>query len=121
MEEVWYTVGMNISKSVGLGVACWGVMIVAMFVFMAFKVVDQEIFHWIGALIGGIASYWLAGYLRPSSMGQALGYGVIFVVVGVVLDLIVTEKAMPGALSMLPMQVGYVLVLLAPLLQVKKA
>ena len=54
-------------------------------------------------------------------MGQALGYGVIFVVVGVVLDLIVTEKAMPGALSMLPMQVGYVLVLLAPLLQVKKA
>ncbi len=112
---------MNISKSVGLGVACWGVMIVAMFIFMAFKVADNAIFEWISAIVGGIASYWLAGYLKPSSMGTALGYGVVFVIVGVVLDLIITEKVMPGALSMLPMQVGYVLVLLAPLLQVKKA
>lgn len=95
-------------------------MVLFMFAFVALKQGDNIIFELLSVVVGGVAAYWLAGYLKPATMGAAFGYGVIFVVVGVLLDLLITERFMPGALSMWPMWLGYLLVLLAPLLQVKK-
>ena len=112
---------MDYKKSIGLGVVCWAIMLVAMFLFVALKQDDSLVFQLLAAVIGGVATYWLAGFLKPATTGTALGYGVIFVIVGVILDLIITEQFMPGILGMWPVWFGYVLVLLAPLLQVKKA
>src|SRR3990167_5360447 len=111
---------MNIGKSVGLGVVCWVIMLVAMFLFVALKQGDSVVFQLLSAVIGGIAAYWLAGYLKPETMGTALGYGVVFVVVGVILDWLISERFMDGILSMWTTWFGYVLVLLAPLMKVGK-
>lgn len=112
---------MKYIHGIGYGVACWGIMVVFIFLFVALKQGDKLIFELFSAVIGGIAAYWLAGYLKPATMGTAFGYGVIFVVVGVILDLLITNNVLNmNVLAMWPMWVGYALVLLAPLLQVRK-
>ena len=110
---------MNTSKSIGFGAACWAIMTIFMFAFIGLKQGSLTT-GILSAIVGAIAAYWLAGYLKPAAMGKALVYGIIFVVVGVILDLLITEQLMPGVLKMWPVWFGYVLVLFAPLLQVRK-
>jgi hypothetical protein len=111
---------MNWKKALGFGVLLWVLMFVIVSALIGFKI--QE-FLWVEigiSIISGVVSFILAGYVKPRSSGLALAYGVSWLVVGVILDAIVTMRFNPAIFTSWMLWLGYGLVVLAPLLRVKK-
>lgn len=111
---------MNWKKAIGFGLVLWILMFVIVSIFIAF---DIHRFTWIQvitAVISGLISFILAGYAKPNKVSMALAYGGSWVVVGLILDAIVTMKFNPAIFSSWSLWLGYLLVLIAPLLKVKK-
>jgi hypothetical protein len=112
---------MNWKKAIGFGVLLWVLMFVIVSIFIAFDIYRFSVMEIITAVIGGIISFILAGYIRPSKIGKALVYGLIFVIISVILDAIVTMRFNPAIFNSWTMWLSYALVLLAPALRAKKA
>jgi len=111
---------MNWKKALGFGALLWVLMFVIVSALIGFKI--QE-FIWVEigiSIISGVISFILAGYVKPKSFGMALGYGASWLVVGVILDAIVTMRFNPAIFTSWMLWLGYGLVVLAPLLRVKK-
>lgn len=111
---------MNWKKAIGFGALLWVLMFVIVSALIGFKI--QE-FLWVEigiSIISGVISFILAGYVKPKSFGMALGYGASWLVVGVILDAIVTMRFNPAIFTSWMLWLGYGLVVLAPLLRVKK-
>lgn len=111
---------MNWKRAITFGILLWILMFVIVSVFVGFKIYDFIITQVIAAVIAGVISFVLAGRVRPKSVGAALGYGFCWVLVGVILDAIVTMRFNPAIFSTRSLWLGYALVFLAPLLRVKK-
>ena len=112
---------MNWKRAITLGILLWILMFVIVSVFIGFKIYDFTITQVITIIISGIIAFVLAGRVRPKSAGTALGYGFCWVLVGVILDAVVTMRFNPAIFSMWPLWLGYALVFLVPLLRVKKS
>jgi len=112
---------MNWKKAVGFGLVIWILMFVIVSVLMALKFYDQRWQHIAVAVVSGIISFVLAAKVAPASVAKALSYGLVWVVVGLILDFLVTKRYNPGIFSARSLWLGYALVLLAPLLRVKKS
>lgn len=105
----------------GFGALLWVLMFVIVSAFIGFKVPESMWLNIGYAVISGVISFILAGYAKPKSLGMALGYGASWVVVGVILDAIVTMRFNSEIFMAWELWLGYGLVLLAPLLRIKKA
>ncbi len=112
---------MNWKKAIGFGALLWVLMFVIVSAFIGFKIYDYVWMEVVTAAIAGVISYILAGYVKPKSFGTALCYGASWLVVGVILDAIVTMRFNPAIFTAWTLWLGYGLVVLAPLLRVKKA
>lgn len=104
----------------GFGVLLWVLMFVIVSVFIAFKLYPgaTEI---VIAVIAGVVSYILAGYAKPKDMTEALKFGGSWVVVGLILDALVTMRFNPAIFGVWTLWLGYGLALVAPTLRVKKS
>ncbi|MFA4871925.1 MAG: hypothetical protein WC610_02605 [Patescibacteria group bacterium] len=109
---------MNWKKAIGFGILIWLIM---------FAVVSALLgwygFLWLRiavAVVGGIISFILAGYVKPKSAVSALSYGLIWVVAGIILDALITMRFNSAIFSSKTLWLGYFFILLAPLLRVKK-
>ncbi len=71
-------------------------------------------------ILSGLLSFVAAKYVRPKKVSEALAYGLSWVVIGVILDLLVTRQFKADIFTSKALWVGYLLILLAPLLRVKK-
>ncbi|MFC1700934.1 hypothetical protein ACFLZ0_02255 [Patescibacteria group bacterium] len=71
-------------------------------------------------LFAGILALILAGKSEPNSITIALGYGLGWVIIGLMMDALVTLKYNPNIFQSKWMWAGYVLILLAPLLRIQK-
>ncbi|MBI5071286.1 hypothetical protein HZB93_00065 [Candidatus Falkowbacteria bacterium] len=112
---------MNWKKAIGFGAIIWALMFVIVSAFIGFKV-QESLWLSIGfAIIAGVLSFIFAGYVKPKNYGLALGYGFSWLVVGVILDVIVTMRFNPAIFGDWTLWLGYGLGVLAPLLRVKKA
>lgn len=112
---------MDWKKALGYGVALWVVMFVIVSALISFKAYQGAVMLVVVAIISGIISYVLAGYAKPAKANDALLYGVSWVVVGVVLDLLVTSRFNAAIFSSWSLWLGYALVLLAPMVRVKRS
>ena len=112
---------MNWKKAITFGVLIWILMFAIVSIFVGFKIYGSTGVHIITAIIAGIISYVFAGKVKPSKVKLALSYGFAWVVTGVVLDALITMRFNPAIFTSRSLWLGYVLVLLAPLLQVKKS
>lgn len=108
-------------KSLGYGIGLWVLMFVVISVFVAFKIYESQLLQIVGALIAGVISLIFAGILKPNKSLTALSYGLSWVIVGVILDYLVTKKFNAQIFSTWTLWLGYAFVLLAPLLKVKKS
>jgi hypothetical protein len=108
-------------RAIGFGALLWILMFVIISAFIGFGIYQGMWMELLGSLLGGGIAYILAGYMKPTSYGLALGYGLTWVVVGVILDAIVTVRFAPNIFTLWTMWVGYALVLLAPMLRVKRS
>ncbi len=111
---------MNWKKAIGFGVLLWIIMFVVVSVLVGFDVYKYLWVQVVAAIIAGVVSLVLAGYVKPHKAGLALGYGLTWVIVGIILDLIITTRFDPTVFSSWILWLGYALVLLAPLLKVRK-
>jgi len=112
---------MNWQKAVGYGVLLWIIMFAAVSIFVGFKIYDNAVMKVVTAIIAGVISWILASYVKPTSASLALSYGLCWVVVGIILDAVVTMRFNDQIFLSKGLWLGYLLVLLAPLLRVKKA
>ena len=113
---------LNWKKAIGYALLLWVIMFVVVSILIAFKWYDGSgLMAWVVAVVGGVVSLILAGYLRPATAGAAFGYGAAFVIIGVVLDAIITTRFNAEIFRSVPLWVSYALVLLAPLLRIRKS
>ncbi|MFA5062197.1 MAG: hypothetical protein WC526_03555 [Patescibacteria group bacterium] len=111
---------MQWGKAIGYGVFIWVLMFVIVSVFIGFNIYGSTWMEILIAIIGGIIVYIMAGKVKPTTSGMAVGYGVTWAVCSIILDLIVTMRFNPAIFSNWVMWLGYAIVIFVPLLQVKK-
>ena len=111
---------MKILKIISYGALLWILMFVIISAFIGFKIQDSLFIMILGAVIGGIISFFLAKKLALPNIGMALSSGLIFVLVGVILDAIITVKFVPGIFMEWNLWLGNILIFLVPAIAVKK-
>ncbi len=111
---------MDWKKLIGFGVLIWILMFVTVSIFIAYDVYKFIWMQVIIAVIAGIIAFILAGVVKPSKIALALGYGLIWVIIGLVLDAVVTARFISEIFASWSLWLGYLLVLLAPVLRVKE-
>lgn len=111
---------MSWKKAIGLGLLLYAIMFVVVSALIGFKVYQYAGVPVAVAILGGVVSYILASYVKPRSAKVALGYGLSWVVVGVILDALITMRFNPQIFASLTIWFSYTLVLLAPLARVRK-
>jgi hypothetical protein len=108
-------------KAIIFGALVWVVMFVLISALMAYGFYANVYEKAIVVLIAGVLSFIAAGFLKPDTINTALIFGVIFVVVGVILDFLITTRFQADILSSKALWLGYFFILVAPMLKVKKA
>jgi len=109
---------MNWKKAIGFGILLWLIMFAFVSAFLSFY--DLLWMKIITAIVAGVISFVLAHYAKPANAGQALGYGLSWVVVGVIFDFLVTMRFNAVFYTDMFLWLGYFLAFLAPLLRIKK-
>lgn len=112
---------MNWVKTIGFGALIWIIMFALVSALLAYGFYANVYEKAIVAAVAGILSFIVAGFLKPDKINTALVYGIIFVVVGVILDVLITMRFNDKILYSKALWLGYLLVLIAPMLRVKKS
>ena len=105
-------------KAIGFGVLIW----VLMFAIVSAVLNTYQETLWMKILIilvAGLIAWFLAKKVKPSSMGSALGYGFVWVVVGLILDYFVTMRFNTEIFQLWSLWAGYGLIFIAPFLRIK--
>lgn len=110
---------MNFKKALGLGLLLWIIMFAVASAFVAFKF-SNSLMTWAIIIVEAVVALLLAGWAKPATAGKALGYGLTWVVVGLILDYLITKHFAPGVFSTWGYWVAYLLVLIMPTFKVKK-
>lgn len=112
---------MNWKKGIGFGALVWAVMFVVVSILLAYKMPENMTFTVIVTLASLVTVYFCAKNLAPKSSMEAIKYGLVFAVVGIILDLLISRMFAPNIFSTVSYWISYVLVVLVPLLTVKKS
>lgn len=114
---------MNITKAVGLGILIWMVVYAAS---MLLGVYDMSGALWtqiVAVVIAAVIAYIAGMMVKASSMNAMIKYSVAWVIVTLVLDAVLASFWTMGGYGIFStwyLWVGYVLILLVPLVAVKK-
>ncbi len=111
---------MDWKKAISLGVFIWILMFVIVSVFVAFKIYDSVAIKILTPIISGIIAFILAGKIKPTKTSQAVLYGLIWAMVNIILDALITKQFNPEIFTLWSLWIGYVLIILATLLRWRK-
>lgn len=107
----------NWYKALGFGIGIWviGFALVAIaFGLGIFASVWTQVAI---AAIMAVATYAFAAGTQNSNVGYAWGYGAVFAAVGIVLDLIISQRLVSGLFGLWTYYLTYALIVLAPPVQ----
>lgn len=108
-------------KFFGYGGVIWGVAFIVVSIFIGFKVSSEIIIQGITTLAVVITAFLLARSLNISTVKEMLKYSASWVVVGLILDAIVTTRFTGWEFfSNWYIWLSYVFILIVPFLAVKK-
>ncbi|MCR4280692.1 MAG: hypothetical protein NUV82_04730 [Candidatus Komeilibacteria bacterium] len=110
---------MHWKKALGFGLLLWVMMFVttSIFIILAWVNTTADI---ILAIFAGIFAYILTSYIRPLSTGTALSYGLIFVIIYIILDLIITASFEPNLFRHWTQYLTYIFILFAPIIKTER-
>ena len=111
---------MNIGKGIGYGIATQVIVFVVISVLIKFGWFDIQVVRYLSALIAPIAVYFFASNLAIKSGYEALSYGLVIVIVGLILDYAISRQYNADIFSSRTLWAGYILTLLTPMLRIKK-
>ncbi len=112
---------MNWKLAIGYGVTIWVLMFAIVSIFVGYEAYDSSFAKAVIVVAAGAISFIFSRKIGPSSAANALYYGAVWVAAGLALDAIVTTRFAPHIFAAKSLWAGYLLVLLAPLLNVKKS
>ena len=104
-------------KAIGLGALVWLIVFAVTSALVGFSVLTSVWMEAVVALIAGLVAYILASNLNEETNAAAFAYGLVFAVVGIALDAIISMRFAPDMFASLAYWAGYVLVFFAPLLE----
>lgn len=102
------------SKAFGFGVLIWAVMFILASILVAFGVSIGIGWSLVLAIVMAVLSYSFAVNANAGNSGQALGYGLLWAAIGIVLDLVISRQFQSNIFGMWTYWVGYALILFAP-------
>lgn len=105
---------MNWKKAVGFGFLFWVIMFAIVSALVALKFYGNIWGKVVTVVIGFVVAYVLANYAKPRSIGTAFGFGISWVIIGLILDFLITTRFEPNLFRFRSLWVGYLVVLLAP-------
>lgn len=114
---------MNWKKALGFGALVWIIMFIVVSIFIAYGAPSGELpspLNIVLTIISLVTVYIVSRYLALGNYNMALGYGLVFAVVGIVLDFLISQRFAPGMFSSVYYWVSYLLIVFVPLLAVKK-
>jgi len=111
----------NWKKGLGFGAIVWAIMFIVVCILLAYKMPQNMLFTAIVTLISLIAVFFFAKNIAPKNYMEALEYGLVFAVVGIILDFLISKRFAPDIFYQASYWVSYLLVVLVPLLTVKKS
>ncbi|MFZ2072390.1 MAG: hypothetical protein WA101_00385 [Minisyncoccia bacterium] len=111
---------MNCKKALGFGVLVWAVMFIVVCILLAYKMPENMAFTIIVTLVSLIVVYFAAKNIAPKSYMEAIKYGLVFAIVGIILDFLISKKFAPDIFNSISYWVSYALIVLVPMLTVKK-
>ena len=103
---------MDWKKMIGFGLLIWVIMFAIVSVFIALNIYDPLWGKILTILISGIVGIIFGRLLKTKILKMVLGYIVIWVVIGLVLDYVVTMRFEPAIFAMWSLWVGYVLLII---------
>ncbi len=113
---------MNWKRGIGYGILIWVIMFAVMSAFVAYRIDTTG--GWamiVGVIITAMLAYTFTGMVNPNSKATAFYYGLVWAVVGVILDYLITAKY-PGAGSIFSQTsywLSYVLLIIVPVIKVQ--
>tara|TARA_B100000315_G_C14319694_1_gene470207 strand:+ start:80 stop:418 length:339 start_codon:yes stop_codon:yes gene_type:complete len=112
---------MNYKKLFGLGALIWISAYITASLFVAYKAVDALPAKIIIPIVIGIVAYFAGKNLKLKSIKKILPYSIGWLVIGLILDVIMTVPFTGWAIfAQWNLWVGYALILSIPLLTAKK-
>ncbi len=111
---------MNWKKGVWFALLLWIIMFVVASIFVAFGVSSGAWMSIIMLAIIAVLAFVFAGYVSPKTTGQAFSYGLLWAIVGIFLDYVISNKFVPDMFASTYYWVSYLLVVLVPFLAIKK-
>lgn len=111
---------MNWKKTIGLGLLLWVIMFAIASVFVAANWMDAGWASIVLLVITILITLALAGALKPVSAGSAFGSGVVWAVISLVLDYLITRRFDADIFSSWEIWVAYILIILLPMAKVRR-
>ena len=103
------------AKAFGYGIAIWMIIFIVAAILAVGFGVTLGVGMWISlAVLAGIISYLFATGTNAATSGQALGYGAMFAVIGIVLDALISARFQSNLFGLWEYYLGYALILFAP-------
>lgn len=103
-------------KAICLGIALWVIMFVLVSLFVYFDIYKQGVIKIAGAMITGFIALAMVVYARPKNISASIGYGLTWIITGLLLDLLITWRFNERVFYEWSLWLGYGFILLASLL-----
>lgn len=104
----------NWTKAVVFGVLIWAAMFLLVWATISMAVFSSVWAQLALALVAGVLTYLFAMNVKAAGMNAVLGYGVAFVAIGIVLDLIISQRLVSGLFNLWTYYLAYAVILFAP-------
>lgn len=104
------------SKALGFGLIVWGISVLSLWL-LSYTNLSELWTHALVAMIAGGTAYFSANLTEVGTTGKGFYYGASWVVLGLLLDLAITQNYDAHIFTTWQYWSGYALVLLAPLLE----
>jgi hypothetical protein len=101
-------------RAVSYGVVIWVVLFVVASIFVGFRAGENIIFGLIMIVLAFGLSYYFGGKIGIKNLTIGLQYGLVFALVSLILDLIITARFTTTVFSQWHLWLGYIGIILAP-------
>jgi hypothetical protein len=108
----------NWLKAIVYGALTWGAGGIALWA-LTFTDLSAGWTHGLVAAVIGLTAYLFALEAKPENLSQAVGYGVVWVAIGMVLDAVITRAFDAHIFTSWQYYLGYALALLAPMVELE--
>lgn len=110
----------QLAKALGYGIVIWLIMFALTSALIGFGVTTNTFwFTGLSIILAAVLAYTFAALLQPKNLTSAAFYGLLWVILGMVLDLVISARFEATIFSHWSYWISYAVILLSPMLEEK--